>query len=127
MTNKDIKKRDFKFERWWYKARRYQKAQQWLVSHSKRIAFSYNLHPTAFDEIHFISKRFNLSTHKKLKKKDAKTLYRLINPLPHERLDMIVKEADKLNELVAELKQLKRQRVVITKKKTRSYSPPIVK
>jgi len=127
MTDNNIKKRKNKFERWWYKARRYQKAQTWLVMHSKRIAFAYNLHPTAFDEIQFICKRYNLSTYKKLKKKDAMTLYRLVNPLPHERLDMIVKEADKLQELVNELKQLKRSQIPITKKKTRSYSPPIVK
>lgn len=124
MTNNNIKKRKVKFERWWYKARRYQRAQQWLVSHSKRIAFAYNLHPTAFDEIQFICRRFNLSTHKKLKKKDAMTLFRLVNPLPHERLGMITEEANKLQELVNELKQLKRSQIPITKKKTRSYSPP---
>jgi len=125
MSNKNIKTREHKFNRWWHKNRRYQRAQQWLVSHSKRIAFSYNLHPSAFDEINFICKRFNLSTHKKLKKKDARTLHRLCNPLPHERLGMITDEAKKLQELVNELKQLKRERVVITKKKTRSYTPPI--
>ena len=72
-----------------------------------------------------MQKRYNLSTHKKLKKKDARTLFRLVNPLPHERLGMITEEGDKLQELVNELKQLKRrQESVITKKKTRSYSPP---
>ena len=127
MTNKNIKKRDYKFNRWWYKARTYQKAQTWLVNHSKRIAFAYNLHPNAFDEIQFICKRYNKSTFKKLKKKDAKTLFRLCNPLPHERLGMITDEANKLQELVNELKQLKRERVIITKKKTRTYSPQSVK
>jgi hypothetical protein len=124
MTNKDIKKREYKFNKWWFKARRYQRAQQWLVSHSKRIAFAFNLHPSAFDEINFICRRFNLSTHKKLKKSDARTLFRLCNPLPHERLGMITDEATKLQELINELKQLKRSQIPITKKKTRSYSPP---
>jgi hypothetical protein len=37
---------------------------------------------------------------------------------------MITEEANKLQELVNELKQLKRSQIPITKKKTRSYSPP---
>jgi len=121
------KTRNYKFDLWWNKNKKHQRATTWLVYHSKRIAFAYNLHSQAFDEIMFICKRYHLSQYKRLTKKDAKTLYRLVNPLPHERLGMITDEAMKLQQLVDELKQLKRSQVPITKKKTRSYNPDIVK
>jgi len=125
---KEIKSREFKFNKWWNKNRKTVKSHQWLVTHARRISFSYNLHSQTFDEIIFIWTRWNNSEHKKLNQSDAHKLWRIVNPLPHERLDMIREESRKLQHILVEVKkerqQLRYDKANVTVKKTRSYSLP---
>ena len=122
------KLRTDKFKQWWRKNRKHSKAHTWLCVQSRRIAFAYNLHSQTCDEIMFITKRFNQSEYKKLTQDEAHTLWRLVNPLPHERLDMIRLEAKKLQEILDEVKKerraLKYERSNITVKKKRSFTLP---
>lgn len=91
------KARENKFEQWWKKNHHKKTGQVWLCKSAKRIAFAYNLHPSAFDDVRFICKRFFSSEHMRLKKSDAWKLYKLCNPLYTERLKRLQTTAEHLD------------------------------
>lgn len=91
------KARENKFEAWWKKNHHKKTGQVWLCKSAKRIAFAYNLHPSAFDDIRIICKRFFSSEHMRLKKNDAWKMYKLCNPLYHERLKRLQTTAEHLD------------------------------
>ena len=92
-----IKSRERKFESWWKKNHHKQAGQVWLCKSARRIAFAYNLHPSAFDDVRFICKRFFASKHMRLRKADAWKLYKLCNPLYQERLQRLQTTAEHLD------------------------------
>ena len=97
-----IKSRERKFEQWWKKNHHKKTGQVWLCKSAKRIAFAYNLHPSAFDDVRFICKRFFSSEHMRLRKADAWKLYKLCNPLHSERLKRLQTTAEHLDALKRE-------------------------
>tara|TARA_S200002703_G_scaffold53823_1_gene46520 strand:+ start:5679 stop:6539 length:861 start_codon:yes stop_codon:yes gene_type:complete len=97
-----MKSRERKFEAWWKKNHHKQAGQVWLCKSAKRIAFAYNLHPSAFDDVRFICKRFFSSEHMRLRKADAWKLYKLCNPLYEERLKRLQTTAEHLDALKRE-------------------------
>ena len=97
-----MKSRERKFEMWWKKNHHKKQGQVWLCKSAKRIAFAYNLHPSAFDDVRFICKRFFSSEHMRLRKEDAWKLYKLCNPLHTERLKRLQTTAEHLDALKRE-------------------------
>tara|TARA_R100000426_G_scaffold40115_1_gene31190 strand:+ start:613 stop:1371 length:759 start_codon:yes stop_codon:yes gene_type:complete len=97
-----MKSRERKFEMWWKKNHHKKQGQVWLCKSAKRIAFAYNLHPSAFDDVRFICKRFFSSEHMRLRKADAWKLYKLCNPLHTERLKRLQTTAEHLDALKRE-------------------------
>ena len=87
---------------WWKKNHHKKQGQVWLCKSAKRIAFAYNLHPSAFDDVRFICKRFFSSEHMRLRKEDAWKLYKLCNPLHTERLKRLQTTAEHLDALKRE-------------------------
>jgi hypothetical protein len=97
-----MKSRQRKFDMWWKKNHHKKQGQVWLCKSAKRIAFAYNLHPSAFDDVRFICKRFFSSEHMRLRKEDAWKLYKLCNPLHTERLKRLQTTAEHLDALKRE-------------------------
>ena len=125
MKNQDYRKKQF--GKWWYKNKNHKPAHKWLAHHARERARFWRFHPQTEDEINFITKRYFQSTHKRLSKADAWKLFRIVNPLPHQRLKQIQAEADYLKETLEELKaesmrqkkeEDKKTRITVKKKRT---------
>jgi len=73
------------FGKWWKSNRGNHKGYQWLCTHSRRITYAYNLPPFTWDEVQTITKRWHNSEHKRISRKDAWTLWKIMHPLMNER------------------------------------------
>ena len=113
-----MKSRQRKFDMWWKKNHHKKQGQVWLCKSAKRIAFAYNLPPSAFDDVRFICKRFFSSEHMRLRKEDAWKLYKLCNPLHTERLKRLQTTAEHLDASIVDWQTKTKTRYAI---KVRKY------
>ena len=91
--------RNKRFETWWYKNHHNSKGHVWLCKTARRVAYAYNLEPSAWETVTHITKRFNSSEYKRLSKEDARTLWRINNPVHTERLQRLRDTAHHLDKL----------------------------
>ena len=89
--------RRIQFDNWWRRNHHNSKGHSWLAKHAKRVAYAYNIGPSAFDTITFICKRFFNSDFKRLNSKDAWTLWKLVHPLYRDRLARLTDTAEHLH------------------------------
>ena len=95
------------FEKWWSKNHHRSNAQHWLVKNARRVAHAMNIGPTHFEDVVYITKRFNEAEFKRLKKADAWTLWKVCHPTPKQRIQELVDTAEYLDEQIQTLKALK--------------------
>jgi len=97
MTPQQIK-RIKRFNKWWSLNKTHRPSHHWLVKHTRRIVYDYNIAPDAWDRAKHISKRYALSEYKKLSRSDAWFLWRITHPLHSERIERLLATAVFLDE-----------------------------
>ena len=95
------------FAKWWSKNHHRTNAHHWLVKNARRVAHAMNVGPTVFEDVQYITKRFNESEYKRLKQSDAWTLWKVCHPTPARRIQELVETAEYYDEQIQTLKQLK--------------------
>ena len=101
------KRRGIRFKGWWNINHARPKAHTWLVKTATRVSCDYALNPTAWEDVKFIAKRFNLSEYKKLKKSDAWKLWKYTHPTVDERRKRLIVTAHHFDSKIQELKSIK--------------------
>jgi len=86
-------KRLAKFDRWWNKNHHNPKAFTWMTKNAKRICHNYNVPAEQYTHTQNIIKRFNCSEYKRINRKDAEFLWRLLHPSMNHRRERLLSTA----------------------------------
>ena len=121
MKTKPKRSRKQRFKNWWNKKHHSTRAHKWLVKNARRVAFAYYLPPDLFEDVVYISKKFNNSEYKRLSQQDAWCLWRVCNPTVNQRTEILIRAARNIDESVTKLEELK----LLAKGKTPREIPPM--
>jgi hypothetical protein len=82
-----------KFEKWWKKNHHNISGHVWITKNAKRLCHNYNIAPEQYTHAVNIIKRFNCSAYKRLSKKDAEFMWRLLHPTMNQRRERLLATA----------------------------------
>lgn len=95
------------FLRWWNKNKTNVKAHEWLVRTAKDHSYFYCFHPTPFNMVREIGKRFHCSEYKRLRMDAAWFLWRHTHLLRDEKIEQLQRSGDYFKNQKSQLKEKK--------------------